>query len=688
MGGHGITAISSFTEGLPAPHDRAVESALAVAVGTRLGKYLVTEKLGEGGMGVVFGGVHEALGRKVAIKLLRAEFVKNESVVLRFQQEAEAVSRIGHANIVAVYDFGRADDGSVYYVMELIPGETLTKRMRRDPPVTPSEACAIFSQICRALTATHSRNIIHRDLKPDNVLLQTTDGGAHVKLVDFGVAKMREDGDVKSNLTKSGTLLGTPTYMAPEQITAAATVDGRADLYSLGAMVYELLTGQPPFGRGEVIQILTRHVREPPMPPSLKVPEKEIPPALDAFVLRALAKRPEERQANAAEFAAELEKAWGVTRASTQMMVPVGQAATTITAAPTPAPVAAARRWPIIAGVAVLVGGGAAVGLGVMRGKKVEPTAKPLVTAPVVDQSPLHLRAANVISAGLSGDGTQRRETVEVLGEVGDRQSVPDLVTALGDDNPEVRRAAAVAAVTVGRPEDAELRRALVDAAGRSGGAVAVELAASRVALGDLGATDDLQKALGLRDGAARLRAAVALADAGLLQAPALRAAVAAAPPTVRRTLRWAAYQRLYHLGDQNFVAELRAALAGTDAVARLDAAQALARQKDDAGLLALADIEKNAADPVDRVEAAAIRAELGDSEARTALLTALKDPAPAVRAKAAAALGRLLPSLPPGERNPVGPRLATLLDDPERAPKLAAAAALLALDAQRTPTL
>src|SRR5262245_23563984 len=149
MARDGNTAISPFTGGRSRKDDSAVESSTSVAVGSRLGKYVVTEKLGEGGMGVVFAGVHEQLGRQVAIKLLRAEFVKDESVLQRFQQEAEAVSRIGHAHIVAVYDFGRAEDGSVYYIMERIAGETMTRRLRADPPLTPQETVTIFAQICR-----------------------------------------------------------------------------------------------------------------------------------------------------------------------------------------------------------------------------------------------------------------------------------------------------------------------------------------------------------------------------------------------------------------------------------------------------------------------------------------------------------------------------------------------------------
>ncbi len=670
--------------------DSGVETSTPVAVGMRLGKYLVTEKLGEGGMGVVFAGVHEQLGRQVAIKLLRVEFAKDELVLQRFQQEAEAVSRIGHAHIVAVYDFGRAEDGSVYYVMERIAGETLTRRLRHDPPLTPQETVTIFAQICRALQAAHARNIVHRDLKPDNVLLQAKESGVHAKLVDFGVAKMREDrsvgaGSAEGNLTKSGTLLGTPTYMAPEQITQAKNVDGRADLYSLGAMLYEVLTGQPPHGRGQMIEVLTRHVRDPVVPPSLRAPDKNIPPALDNFILRSLAKKPEERQPDANAFIAELEEAWGVKRKATQMMtavMPGGAPAV----APTPAPVAAVKRWPIAAavGALLLVGGGAAYFF------LHKPAGKPTVeNATAAAESALHIEAGKIIDTALAGDATARRETIEALGEVGDRSALDRIVNALADDNPEVRRAAAVAAVAVGKPDDEALKRALAEAAGRSGGAVAVELAASRVALGDAAAQDDLKKAMSIHDGAARLRAAVALADAGQLPAAQLHAAVAAAPPTARRSLRWAAYARLFKLHDEEFLKELRAAVAGKDPAARLDAAQALAREQDTTGLLALAEIAKAAADPVDRVEAAAIQAELGDAAAREALVAALAAPSPTVRARAAAALGRLAASLAPAEQDALAADLKPLLADPDRGPRIAAAAALLAVpdhpNAQRT---
>jgi eukaryotic-like serine/threonine-protein kinase len=659
-----------------------VEEGSTVAVGSRLGKYRITEKLGEGGMGVVFGGEHEALGRRVAVKLLRAEFVKNDTVLQRFQQEAEAVSRIGHANIVAVYDFGRAEDGSVYYVMERIEGETMTRRMRAGP-IEPEEAVAIFAQICRALQATHARNIIHRDLKPDNVLLQPQKSGfPHVKLVDFGVAKMREDNPTGGggNLTQSGTLLGTPTYMAPEQILTSAKVDARADLYSLGAMLYEVLTGLPPFGRGQMMEILTRHVREAVVPPSQR-PRAEgarpIPPALDAFVVRALAKKPEERQPDAAAFIAELEAAWGLARPPMMGGLPAAIQGGAPGVAPTPAPVAAARRWPLLAaiGAVVLLGGGGAALL-LRTGEPAKPPPQPVQAAPV--ESALHVQAGKIIDQALAGDALGRRRTLEALGEVADRSSMAAVVSGLSDDNPEVRRAAAVAAAAIGRPEDAELRRALAEAAGRSGGPVAVDLAAARLQLGDATAQEDLQKALQIRDGSARLRAAVALADAGKVSAPVLRAAIQAAPPTVRRSLRWQAYGRLFKLGDPAFVAELKTALVGADPVARLDAAQALARQKDEAGLLALAGIAKEAADPVDRVEAAAVQAELDDVGAREALMAALGAAQPAVRARAATALGRLAPAIP--DQETLAKELTALLADPDPVPRTAAAAAILAL--------
>ena len=190
---------------------------MTLSVGQRIGKYVVTDLLGEGGMGVVFSAKHEALGRDVAIKLLHAEFSTEAKHVARFRQEAEAVSAIGHPHIVSIYDFGRTDDGALYYVMERIHGETLARRAQREPWLSPPEIVAVFGQIARALAAAHGRGIVHRDLKPENVILQAMEGGAvHARVLDFGISKMRDGAASAVGATQQGQILGTPAYMAPE----------------------------------------------------------------------------------------------------------------------------------------------------------------------------------------------------------------------------------------------------------------------------------------------------------------------------------------------------------------------------------------------------------------------------------------------------------------------------------------
>ena len=663
-----------------------VTSAATIGTGQRVGKYVLTEKLGEGGMGMVFGGKHETLGRDVAIKFLRGEFAANEQVLARFQQEAEAVSRIGHANIVAVYDFGRLDDGSLYYVMERIRGETLTRRLKHDPPLSDEEMVSLFGQTCRALAAAHARNIVHRDLKPDNIMLQPQGSGMpHVKVVDFGVAKMREVGAQQGGgLTRSGTILGTPTYMAPEQITNPMAVDGRADIYALGAMLYEVLTGEPPFGRGDMLTTMQRHVREIPAAPSTKA-RRPVSPALDAVALTALSKNPADRFADAVSFFADLQAAIGAP--SPTMMRQVAEETSTVdrAAAEMVAKAQAPRSRATVVAAAAVAGVLAIAGAGVvvLKGRTAASSSASTHTpAVMMEETPLAREANKVLAGALAGDAQQRRLAVDAMAEVGDHSALGQIITALGDDNPEVRRGAANGAAVLGRADDAELRAALVAAGQRSGGQVAIDVAAARFKTGDATAEDDLRRALDQRDPVSRLRAAVALAGAGKVAAPVLRKAIAGAPPTVKRSLRWAAYVQLNKLGDAAFATELRASLAGNDLSARLDAAQTLARGGDQAGRMALAELATGAADPLDSVDAAAVLAELSDVGAVKTLTGDLDSSSPAVRARAATSLGRLAGVLP-GKAD-LANRLGKQLSDTDPAPRIAAAAAVLALESAR----
>lgn len=269
-------------------------------LGRSLGNYGVVSKLGEGGMGVVYLAQHVTLGKKAAIKVLRPALSSNQDVVSRFFNEARAVTAVRNPGIVDVYDFGFLEDRTAYIIMEYLEGESLAARLRRSRPAIPW-TLTVVRAITRALQAAHEHGIVHRDLKPDNVFLvpdADLPGGERVKLLDFGIAKLAH-GVGDASHTTTGTVMGTPTYMAPEQCRGAGAVDHRADLYSLGCVAYEMLCGQPPFvadGPGDVI---ARHLYFEPQPPRSR--RTEIPAELEEIVLRLLKKDPRARYATAAE---------------------------------------------------------------------------------------------------------------------------------------------------------------------------------------------------------------------------------------------------------------------------------------------------------------------------------------------------------------------------------------------------
>jgi eukaryotic-like serine/threonine-protein kinase len=259
-----------------------------------LGQYRVTGTIGHGGMGVVHVAEHTLLGRRAAIKVLRSELSQNQNAVTRFFNEARALAAIHHPGIVDVYDFGWTPDGAAFLVMEHLEGESLTRRSARSPFRWPA-ALAIARQIAGALAAAHAKGIVHRDLKPDNVFLvpdPEVPGGERIKLLDFGIAKLAATSSTPHSLTRTGVVIGTPTYMAPEQCRGVA-VDHRADLYALGCVIYELCCGRPPFvgeGSGDV---LVAHITMPA--PAMSNTNPEIPQLVETLVRRLLAKAPGDR---------------------------------------------------------------------------------------------------------------------------------------------------------------------------------------------------------------------------------------------------------------------------------------------------------------------------------------------------------------------------------------------------------
>jgi serine/threonine-protein kinase len=267
--------------------------------GQLIGQYRVTGVLGKGGMGTVYSAQHTLLDRLAAVKVLLPKLSREQEMVTRFFNEARAATAIRHPGIVAVYEYGRTDDGSAFIVMEYLEGETLRERCK-GTRLRWSTALAFVRQIAGALGAAHAKGIVHRDLKPDNIFLvpdPEVPGGERIKLLDFGIARLA--GPVPSgHKTQTGTLMGTPLYMAPEQCRGV-TVDSRADIYSLGCILFELCTGQPPFsGEGEG-DLFVAHIRE--KPPTIASLASGVPKEIEDLVQRMLAKAPADRVQTASE---------------------------------------------------------------------------------------------------------------------------------------------------------------------------------------------------------------------------------------------------------------------------------------------------------------------------------------------------------------------------------------------------
>ena len=272
-----------------------------IAVGATVGNYKVLQKIGSGAMGNVFLAEHPVIGKRVALKVIHPELASNEEMIARFFNEAKAVTQIGHENIVDVQDFGQTPDGDSFIVMELLEGMSLGDKLKHEGAFSNSRATHVALQLADGLSAAHARGIIHRDLKPDNIFLINRGGDPDfVKILDFGLAKLTGPSQAVSHQTKTGSLLGTPHYMAPEQAENIKKVDHRADVYSLGCILFQLLTGRVPFPGDGFGEVLVRHVREPPPLPSRLNPA--VPPPLEKIVLHALAKRPEFRFASMDEF--------------------------------------------------------------------------------------------------------------------------------------------------------------------------------------------------------------------------------------------------------------------------------------------------------------------------------------------------------------------------------------------------
>jgi eukaryotic-like serine/threonine-protein kinase len=283
-----------------------------VRVGDRIGSYVLRALLGQGSMGAVFLGEHGLIGRKAAIKVLRPELARHPSLVKRFFNEARAANAVGHPGIVDMLDVGTLPDGIPYLVMEYLPGDSLASRITAHGQLPVEQALLIAWQVASVLAAAHDKGIVHRDLKPANLFLVPAGAGhlpERIKVLDFGIAKLGDDAGPDQSRTFSGQLTGTPIYMAPEQWRGAGEeVDHRTDVYALGIILHEMLCGAPPFVGGGYGDTMLLHMTQPPPAPSAR--NAQVPAALDALVLRALAKNREDRFSSMRQLQEALAAVW------------------------------------------------------------------------------------------------------------------------------------------------------------------------------------------------------------------------------------------------------------------------------------------------------------------------------------------------------------------------------------------
>ena len=285
-------------------------------IGTSIGNYQIQRLIGEGGTGKVYLAVHPSIGRQAAVKVLASSDAADPQIVSRFITEARAANAIRHPNIVDIYDSGVLKGGTPYLVMEYLDGETL-KQALASGPLPIADTIDWGSQVAEALAAAHAHEVVHRDLKPDNLFLIPDPrrlGKKQVKVLDFGIAKLQRPTLDQGHQTRTGSLLGTPLYMSPEQCMSVKDLDFRTDIYSFGVILYEMVAGRRPFESDGVYALINMHINEPPVPPSTHRPD--LPRDLEAIILQALAKAPTDRQESMAIVLSRLELARGNTAAS------------------------------------------------------------------------------------------------------------------------------------------------------------------------------------------------------------------------------------------------------------------------------------------------------------------------------------------------------------------------------------
>ena len=265
-------------------------------VGQTIGNYTISSLLGKGGMGTVYLAEHPRIGRKVAVKIMDAAFTRRPQAAERFEGEARLITRVAHPGVIEIYDYGSLEDGSLYYIMELLVGRELASVMVAEGKLSPEQVLPYLEQICAALQAAHDHGVIHRDLKPENIFVLGQEPMT-LKILDFGIAKLLEE-EGGGGLTHTGMVMGTPLYIAPEQAAGQPDrISPRTDIYSLGVILYAMLAGRTPFIENAVGLLISRHINDEP--PALADLEPTVPEAVAGLVHRCMAKQPEDRPQSA-----------------------------------------------------------------------------------------------------------------------------------------------------------------------------------------------------------------------------------------------------------------------------------------------------------------------------------------------------------------------------------------------------